>query len=139
MDTSNKAQNNPVLLFDGVCNLCESSVQWIIRRDKKQLFRFASLQSDYAHSLLRAAELPEHWTDSVVLVHNGRFYAYSDAAIQTLILLGGFWRLAACAYLIPRFIRNAIYRYVARNRYRWFGQKDACMIPTPELKARFLG
>lgn len=114
-------------------------MQWIIRRDKKQLFRFASLQSDYARNLLRAAELPEHWTGSVVLAHNGRFYAYSDAAIQTLILLGGFWCLAACAYLIPRFIRNAIYRYVARNRYRWFGQKDACMIPTPELKARFLG
>lgn len=138
MATSNKALEHPVLFFDGVCNLCESSVQWIIRRDSRQLFRFASLQSDYARRMLSAAGFPEDWTGSVVLHDKGRFYVYSDAAIRSLILLGGFWSLAACAYLIPRFIRDAAYRRIARNRYRWFGKKDVCMMPTPELKALFL-
>ena len=130
---------NPVLLFDGVCNLCNSSVQTVIKADKKGFFMFASLQSDAARDLLRQSNLSESHLDSVVLYYNERFYTHSDAVLEAARLLGGGWSLLYIFRIVPRFIRDAVYNWIARNRYRWFGKKDQCMIPTPDLKSRFLG
>ncbi|GAB5551591.1 MAG: DUF393 domain-containing protein [Saprospiraceae bacterium] len=132
------AQIHPVLLFDGVCNLCDASVQRVIKADQKGLFRFASLQSEAAQDILSGADLSDHQLKSVVLFHQGKLYTHSDAILETARLLGGTWTLAYIFKIIPRFIRDGIYNWIARNRYRWFGKKDQCMIPTPELKSRFL-
>jgi len=131
-------QNHPVLLFDGVCNLCNRSVQTIIKADKKDHFRFASLQSDTAKELLKHANLPEEHLDSIVLLDRGKFYTHSDAALHSARQLGGAWALLFGFMIIPRFIRDAVYNWIARNRYRWFGEKDQCWIPTPDLKAKFI-
>lgn len=129
-------ENSPLLLFDGVCNLCNASVQWIIRRDKKALFRFASLQSEYAGQLpaLKGKTMP----DSLVLLDRDRVYVKSSAALRIARLLGFPWNLLTAGCVLPVFLRDAIYDWVARNRYRWFGKSEACMIPTPELKSRFM-
>jgi len=128
-----------VLYFDGVCNLCNATVQWVIKRDKKAIFKFASLQSHAGHIFRQshAARLPES-IDSVILEANGKVYTKSTAVIRTLGMLGGFYKLSVIALVVPRFLRDAVYDYVARNRYKWYGKKDACMVPTPELKSRFL-
>lgn len=131
--------NKPVLFFDGVCNLCNGFVQKIIRNDKKGLFMFSSLQSDTGAAMLeyigqQGAPAP----DSLILLHEGKYYTRSDAALMTAKLLGGAWKLFLVGYIAPRPIRDRIYDLVARNRYKWFGKQDNCMIPTPELKARFL-
>lgn len=133
-----KAQH-PILYFDGVCNLCNTTVLWILKRDKKSVFRFASLQSDAGKALL-ASRMPGQSDigNSVLLEVDGKVYAKSAAIIHTVKMLGGFYKLAVIAWLVPRFVRDAIYDYVAKNRYKWYGKKDACMVPTPELKARFL-
>jgi predicted DCC family thiol-disulfide oxidoreductase YuxK len=133
------AQEGPVLLFDGVCNLCNRTVQFVIRHDKKQLFRFASLQSPTGQEALQLLATEKGMSpDSVVLYYQGRFYIKSTAALRVAWLLGGFWRLAEIFRLLPRFIRDAVYDWIARNRYKWFGKKDACMLPSPGLKERFL-
>lgn len=127
-----------LVLFDGVCNLCNASVRWILARDREQRFRFAALQSDAAREALAAAHAPPELPDSVVLVAQGRVYVRSDAAIGIARRLGFPWSLAAAALVLPRFARDALYGWIARNRYRWFGKQDACMVPTPALRARFL-
>lgn len=130
---------SPVLLFDGVCNLCNGTVQWIIERDPQGKIKFASLQSDVGATLLQQHGLPADQLNSVVLIDKGKVYMRSDAGLQLLYLLGGWWGvLSLKLWVVPRFVRNAVYDYVARNRYRWFGKKDQCMMPSPELKARFL-
>lgn len=130
---------SPVLLFDGVCNLCNGTVQWIIERDPTGKIKFASLQSGAAHSLLQQHGLPTDQLNSVVLIDRGKFYLRSDAGLRVLRLLGGWWAVLSLLLLpIPGFIRNGVYDLVGRNRYRWFGRKDHCMMPSPALKARFL-
>ena len=132
-------QEGPVLFFDGVCNLCNRTVQFVIRRDKKKLFRFASLQSPAGQEALQLLAGEKGVSpDSVVLYYKGKFYIKSAAALKTAAFLGGIWRMAAAGWLLPRFIRNAIYDWIARHRYKWFGKKDACMLPSPELRERFL-
>ena len=128
---------HPVVLFDGVCNLCNGSVVFIIRRDPRGVFRFAPLQSPAAASLLgeRAGTLP----DSLVLVENGRLYTRSDAVLRIVRRLRQPWPLASALVELPAPLRDWLYAWVARNRYRWFGKRDVCMVPTPELQARFLG
>lgn len=128
--------DSPVILFDGVCNLCNSSVQWIIRRDGRARFRFASLQSSYAQNLplLQGLVLP----DSLVLIADGKVYVKSSAALRIAGLLGFPWLLLKGGLIIPRFIRDAVYDFIARNRYRWFGKQEFCMMPSPELKSRFI-
>jgi predicted DCC family thiol-disulfide oxidoreductase YuxK len=128
----------PILLFDGVCNLCHNTVQFIIAHDKVGKFRFASLQSDIGQQLLRRHEVKTEALQSAVLLLNGQHYVYSDAALEVARHLDGAWSWLYIFKIIPSFIRNAIYHIVARNRYRWFGQKEQCWIPTPDLKARFL-
>jgi predicted DCC family thiol-disulfide oxidoreductase YuxK len=130
--------HHPILLFDGVCNLCDASVQQVIKADKKGIFRFASLQSEAAEALLKGSQLNPKELKSVILYHNGKFHTTSNAVLETTRLLGGAWSLMYVFKIVPRFIRDAVYGWVARNRYKWFGKKEECMIPTPDLKERFL-
>ena len=127
-----------VVLFDGVCNLCNGSVQFILKRDPHGRFRFASLQSDAGRRLLRAHGLPADALESVVLVEDGRAWTHSDAALRIARGLSGGWRAAGALRVVPRPLRDAVYGLVARNRYRWFGRRESCMVPTPEWRARFL-
>lgn len=133
------AESHPVLLFDGVCNLCNGAVTFIIQRDSNARFRFAALQSDAARSLLKtcgvdAANLP----DSMVLIEDGQVFMRSSAALRTAKHLQFPWPLVRVFWIVPKPLRDWMYDFVARHRYRWFGKRDACMLPTPELQARFL-
>ncbi|MCB5239973.1 thiol-disulfide oxidoreductase DCC family protein [Niallia alba] len=125
-----------IVLFDGVCNLCSKSVQFIIKRDPHNQFFFASLQSEMGKSLLEKHHLSE--VDSVVLIKDDMYYIESDAALEICRHLSSGWKLLAILKGIPSFIRDPLYRFVARNRYRWFGKQDSCMLPTEEMKKRFL-
>lgn len=131
---------HPVVLFDGVCNLCNASVDFVIERDPQARFRFASLQSEAARRLLGPLgyDLGTGDPDSIVLVEDGRVYDRSSAALRIARRLGGFWRLLYVFMAVPRPLRDLVYRWIARNRYRWFGRTEACRMPTPELKRRFL-
>jgi predicted DCC family thiol-disulfide oxidoreductase YuxK len=130
---------HPIVLFDGVCNLCSGSVQFILRRDPAGTFRFASLQSDLAQRLLTERGLDPKALDSVVVVDGDRFYRESDAALRVARDLKGAWKALTVFRLIPRPIRDWAYRLIARNRYSWFGKAETCWLPTPELRERFLG
>jgi predicted DCC family thiol-disulfide oxidoreductase YuxK len=129
-----------VVLFDGVCNLCNATVQFVIDRDPHGYFRFASLQSDAAVRLLGEHQLkvPEGDPDSVLVIEDGRVHSHSEAALRIARRLGLPWSLAVLGRMFPRFVRDAVYRLIARNRYRWFGRSETCRIPTPELRARFV-
>lgn len=129
---------NPVVLFDGVCNLCNSSVQFLIRKDKQIRLRFASLQSDFGQTILQKFNLPQNNFSSFVLLEGEKIYLRSSAALRVAYYLGGFWKIFQIFWLVPPFIRNAIYDFIAKNRYKWFGKKAECMMPSPELKERFL-
>jgi predicted DCC family thiol-disulfide oxidoreductase YuxK len=127
-----------IILFDGICNLCNSSVQFIIRRDKKKKFLFASLQGKTGQELLQRFQLPADHFNSFILVDGEKVYTRSAGALRTLKELGGGWSLFYAFIILPRFIRDAVYNWIARNRYKWFGKREECMIPTPELRERFL-
>ena len=126
------------ILFDGVCNLCNGFVRFVIARDPAARFRFAALQSPAASALLREAGDAQPLPDSVVLVEDGRVYVRSAAALRIARGLRFPWPLAYAAIVVPRFIRDRIYDAVAANRYRWFGRRDVCMVPTPDLARRVL-
>ena len=126
-----------ILLFDGVCNFCNGSVQFIIKRDQAAYFQFASIQSEAGQALLAAYNIPTD-VDSVILIENGRAYAESTAALKVCRQLDGGWKLFSALLIVPPFIRNFFYRCFAKNRYRLFGQKEACMLPTIEQRKRFL-
>ena len=128
---------NKIIFFDGVCNLCSASVQFIIKRDPKQKYRFASLQSDYAKKVLAEFNVAETLR-TIVLVDGKEIYFRSDAALEISRGLKGLWPALTVLKIIPRFIRDAIYNFIAQNRYRWFGKKDECWIPSPEWQNRFL-
>ena len=132
-----KEQEPPVILFDGLCNLCNSVVMFVIRRDHRARFRFAQLQSEAGRSLCREHLLAEE-LETFVLIVGEEVYARSDAALHLARRLTGLWPLLFAGIIIPRTLRDWVYTFVARNRYRWFGMKEECMIPTPELKHRFL-
>lgn len=130
---------HPILFFDGLCNLCNQFVQTVIKRDKKARFRFASLQSDTGLEMLRHIRREKGYIpDSLVLLYKGQVYIKSSAAIKTASLLKGGLSLLTIGYILPRPIRDVIYDMVAKYRYKWFGKRNECMIPTPELRARFL-
>ncbi len=130
--------SHPVLLFDGVCNLCTGSVQFFIRHDSVGRIRFASLQSEPAKLLLKANNLPPDHLKSLVFIENGKAYTRSTGALRAIRYLNGAWPLLYGAIIFPAFIRDLVYDWIARNRYRWFGEKKECWIPTPALKKRFL-
>ena len=129
---------HPVILFDGVCNLCNGSVLFIIKRDPKARFCFAALQSDVGSSQLKKFGLPASGLNSVLLVKKGKLYQKSNAALEIAKHLSGLWPALYILKIVPSFLRDGMYTWIARNRYRWFGKKEACMIPTPELRSRFL-
>ena len=129
---------HPILLFDGVCNLCHGSVRFLLERDRAARLRFAPLQSDVGRALLAHCALDADALDTVVLIDAAGAHARSDAALRALRLLGAPWSWSWVLAAIPRPLRDALYGFVARHRYRWFGRKDACPLPRPEWRARFL-
>jgi predicted DCC family thiol-disulfide oxidoreductase YuxK len=130
--------NHPIILFDGICNLCNSSVQFVIKHDEDGLFKFASLQSRAGEALLEKYSLPLNSFNSFLLIDNGRIYSRSSAALMVAKRLKGPVKLAYAFMIVPAFIRDAVYNVIAKNRYKWFGKKDECMMPTPALQSRFL-
>ena len=134
------ASDHPILFFDGVCNLCNGAVQWFLKNDRSGELRFASLQSELAQELLPPAGIDPRVLNSLVFYHKGRVLQKSDGALAAYRQAGGMWgKLAGAAGLVPRFIRDGVYGAIARNRYRWFGKRNECMLPRPEWKARFVG
>lgn len=127
-----------MILFDGICNLCNASVQSIIKRDKRALFHFASLQSGSAEELLKPYKTALEGVDSIVLLTDDGIYIKSEAVLQISRSLSGFVRVLPIFRIIPKSLRDAIYDWIARNRYGWFGKREVCMIPTPDLESRFL-
>ena len=130
--------DQPIVLFDGVCNLCNSAVQFIIKHDKKNVFKFASLQSGTGQKLLAQYNFPTEELNSFILIENNKAYDRSTGALRVAKKLNGILPWLYGFIFIPKIFRDSIYNWVGRNRYKWFGKKDECMIPTPELKARFL-
>ena len=130
--------NQPIILFDGVCNLCNSSVQHVIRHDPKEIFKFASLQGEAGKQLLKQYDLSVNDMNSFVLIQDNTAYTRSTAALFVAKRLTGISKLLYGFIIVPPFIRNAVYNMIAKNRYKWFGKKEACMIPTASLQSRFL-
>lgn len=139
MEISDLPKDKKIILFDGVCNLCNSSVRYVIDRDKKDIFRFAALQSDIGGKILKHIGVDQKYADSIVLYEPGVAYHYkSGAALEIAKDLGGFFSLSTVFKIVPQALRNMVYDFVAKNRYKWYGRKDQCAIPTPELRAKFL-
>jgi predicted DCC family thiol-disulfide oxidoreductase YuxK len=134
----NRAPEPVVLLFDGECGLCSGAVRFIIARDPGRRFRFASLQSEAGRRLVRQHGMADGVADSVVLVENGRVYTKSDAALRVVRKLRHPWPVLAAFAIVPRPLRDAVYDWVARNRYRWFGKQEQCLLPSPDVKELFL-
>jgi predicted DCC family thiol-disulfide oxidoreductase YuxK len=128
-----------LVLFDGVCNLCSALVQFVIRHDPAAKFRFATIQLEIGREIFQSHGLDSADLQTFVLIADGRMFVRSDAAIEVVSRFGGAWTSLKLFKFLPRVVRDSIYSTIARNRYRWFGRKEMCMIPTPEMKERFLG
>ncbi|WP_462251084.1 thiol-disulfide oxidoreductase DCC family protein [Ekhidna sp.] len=128
----------PIIFFDGVCNLCNSSVQFVIKRDKNEKFDFSSLQSDFAKKSLANEDVKADDLQSIVLKDGNKILNKSSAALTIAKNLNGLWPALYLFMIIPKFIRDWVYDLIAANRYKWFGKLDECMIPSPELKSRFI-
>lgn len=126
-----------IILFDGVCNFCNRSVQFIIERDEKAYFHFASLQSEVGQKLVAEFGIPKN-INSLVLLENERYFTKSSAALRICSHLDGFWSLFKLFTLVPISLRDFFYDIIAKNRYKWFGKSDACKLPSPEMRKRFL-
>ena len=133
----NTESKHKIILFDGVCNLCNTSVNFVIKNDKKGVFRFAPIQTDFGETTLKKHHINTKDTDSIILIDEDIHYIKSTAALYIAKELSGAYPLLFCFMIVPKFIRNWIYDLVAKNRYKWFGKKLSCMIPTPELKNKF--
>jgi len=128
-----------LVLFDGVCNLCNNTVTYLIKRDKKDVFRFAPLQSDVGQQIIKHYNIDTSKIDSILLYSKSQGISYkSTAALKIAVAIGFPQNLMRVFFIIPPFIRNWFYDYIAKNRYKWYGKKEVCMIPTPELKNKFL-
>lgn len=135
----NLPQDKKIILFDGVCNLCDSSIQFIIKHDKKDIFRFVALQSEIGLEIIKHIGIDTSKIDSILLYEPGKAYYYkAQAALKIAKELEGIYTAISWFSILPNFLTNTVYDYIARNRYKWYGKKEACMIPTPELKAKFL-
>ena len=135
----NIPKNKLLILFDGVCNLCNSSVQYVIKHDKKNQFVFTALQSEIGKAVIDKFNIDTSKTDSVILYNPEKGIDYkSNAALKIGSKLGFPRNLMGVFFIVPPFVRNWVYDFIAKNRYKWYGKKDACMIPTPELKSKFL-
>lgn len=136
-------ESNPIVLYDGVCGLCNHLVQFLLKRDTHDRFRFASLQSEFANNLLRRHGADPHDLDTVYVVKDygepdQSLLARSDAVLYMLAQLGGVWKLAGVGRVLPKAFRDAVYKIVARNRYRVFGKHESCMLPEPKHRQKFL-
>ena len=132
-------QNKKIILFDGVCNLCDSAVQFIIKHDKKDVFRFVALQSNLGIEICNYIGIDQKLTDSIILYEPGKaYYTKSEATLKIASQLGFFYKFLAIFRLFSKKISDSVYDYIAQNRYKWYGKKEHCMIPTAELKAKFL-
>lgn len=132
-------EDHQVILFDGVCNLCNNAVTFIIRHDKNDTFRFCPLQNPEAKELLKGRNVDLEKVDSIILVRKNETFIKAKAALRIAQKLDRGWPLLNAFRIVPRFLSDGVYDFVARNRYGWFGKKDNCMIPTPELKSKFIG
>ncbi|MFZ7943293.1 MULTISPECIES: thiol-disulfide oxidoreductase DCC family protein [Bacillaceae] len=126
-----------IILFDGICNLCNSSVQFIIKRDPKAKFKFASLQGQSGQELLEKYGLKTN-LNSFIFIENEKIHMKSSAALRVGKQLNGAWKLVSIFFIIPPIIRDTLYNIIAKNRYKWFGKKETCLLPSPEWKNRFL-
>lgn len=129
---------NAIILFDGVCNFCNGSVNFIIERDKEGYFKFAPLQSEIGERLLNEYGIDKNVTDSVVLIENGKAYARTTAALRIAKRLSGAWKLFYGFTIVPSIFRDVFYKLFAKYRYKMFGKQETCMMPTPEIRSRFL-
>lgn len=129
---------HPIILFDGVCNFCNGAVNFVLKQDKKGVFRLAPLQSEAGQKILEQYHLSSKDFESFVLIDNGTVYKKSSAALKVLNRLPWYWKEVQILWIIPRFIRDVVYDFIARNRYKWFGKKNECMVPSPEIRNRFL-
>ena len=127
-----------IILFDGVCNLCEDVVQFVFKHDRRNCFHFAALQSQAGQELLEQHGLPTDTFDSFVVLQGGKMWQQSDAALQVVRHLGPPWSWLTLFSVLPKPLRDAIYDFIAKNRYRWFGKKQACLLPSPDMQDRFL-
>lgn len=129
------SEKHPIIVFDGVCNLCDGFVQWLINQDTSEKFRYATLQSINGAALYKKSGTKE---DTVLLVDQGISYTLSDVALRSMTILGGKWKIISWLRIVPRIIRDTVYKWIARNRYRWFGKKKVCMVPNKEMRKLFL-
>lgn len=136
---NNLPKNKKIILFDGVCNLCDSAVQFVIQHDKKDVFRFVALQSELGQQILKHIGINPINIDSIILYEPGIAYYYkSSAALEISKSLGGFFHIGTIFKIIPTGIRNYLYDYIAKNRYKWYGKKESCLAPTEALKLKIL-
>jgi predicted DCC family thiol-disulfide oxidoreductase YuxK len=133
-----KNDGKKIILFDGLCNLCSSSVQFVLKRDKKNQFLFGSLQGNYGQTILKKYQLPADSFNSFMLLEGEILYTHSSGALRMLKHIGGGWSLLYVFMIVPKFIRDGVYNMIAKNRYKWFGKKEECWLPTPAYKAKFL-
>ncbi len=132
-------KNKKIILFDGICNLCNNTVLRIIKYDKKNTFIFTSLQSKVGQEILEKIKVDTSKIDSIILyVPTVSYDIKSTASLKIMQNFGGFWKLTNVFWIVPEKLRNLVYDYIAKNRYKWFGKKESCIIPRPELKAKFL-
>ncbi len=133
-------EGKKIILFDGVCNLCNSRIQFVIKHDQDDIFRYAPLQREIGKKLTSERGIDTETIDSIILIEPGvAYYIKSDAILEIGSYLKGYRTLSKVLKWVPSSIRDIVYDFVAKNRYRWYGKKNACMIPTPELQAKFLG
>lgn len=132
-------ENKKIILFDGVCNLCDASVQFIIKHDKKDVFRFVAIQSELGQQIIKYLGIDTSKTDSIILYEPGiAYYFKAEAALRIAKDLKSWHSILYIFIKVPNGIKNGVYDFIARNRYKWYGKKETCMIPTPELKEKFL-
>jgi predicted DCC family thiol-disulfide oxidoreductase YuxK len=130
--------NKPIIFFDGVCNLCNASVQFILKRDKNELFLFSALQSDFSKAELSKYNIEKEYLESIILLEDNTIYTKSSAGLRVAKKLSGLWPLLSILLIVPKFLRDWVYDIIANNRYKWWGKQDSCWVPTPDLKRRFL-
>ena len=139
MELQNLPKGKKIILFDGVCNLCDASVHYVIKHDKNDLFRFVALQSDLGQRIVKHIGINPIHIDSIILYEPEVAYYYkSSAALEIAKGLEGIFTLATLFQILPTVLRDYVYDYVAKNRYKWYGKKEACLVPSPELLAKFL-
>ena len=138
MDKNSAQLNHPVILFDGLCNFCNAGINFIIKQDRKKLFRLAALQSEAGQKFLQQFGLPAEGFESFILIENGKIYQRSAAGLKVYKKLPWYWKWTQIGWLAPKFLRDSIYNFIARKRYKWFGKKEECMIPSSDMRSRFL-